>query len=255
MTNELAFVGRINALGPPIAAYHTPLRLQEVQAVAGIATTIGVLIALYIAAIREPRKDAAERRHHAAQIDALRRAEQARIAAQARKVLPSCVRTPMFGDASWTVRIDNASDAVATILGVYVAALDTNGFEIPHGCSRIAGMVPVDQVFDRSIRAALYDLSQGRFEHELVPSFKQAVRDAMVGHFVNEWPRTMPPNQHAVMAYTTTDPNYKLRITIDYEDEAGYQWRRTDTSQPRRTDNQPQLGTANELWWRLDRLC
>ena len=110
MTNDaLTFVGRINALGPPIVANQTPLWLQEVQAVAGIATTIGVLIALYIAAIREPRKDAAERRHHAEQIDALHRAEQARIAAQARKVLPSCVRTPMFGETSWTVRIDNAS--------------------------------------------------------------------------------------------------------------------------------------------------
>ena len=58
----------------------------------------------------------------------------------------------------------------------------------------------------------------------------------MAVHFVDEWPRTLPPNQHAVMAYTTTDPNYLLRITIDYEDEAGFQWRRTDTDQPRRTD-------------------
>jgi hypothetical protein len=247
MTSDaLALVGRISS------ANQTPLWLQEVQAISGIATTIGVLIALYIAVIREPRKDAAERRHHAAQIDALRRAEQARIAAQARKVLASCVRTPMFGETWWTVRIDNASDAVATILGVDVAAFDTMGFEVPHGCSRAAGVVPVDRVFDLSIRAALDDMSRGRFEHELVPAFKHAVRDAMVGHFVNEWPRTVPPNQHAVMAYTATDPNYKLRITIDYEDEAGYQWRRTDTGQPRRIDDEPQLATGTELWWRLD---
>ena len=250
--NALEFVGHINALGPPIAANQTPVWLQEVQALAGIATTMGVLIALYIAAIREPRKDAAERRHHAAQIDALRRAEQARIAAQARKVLPSCLRTPMFGETSWTVRIDNASDAVITILGVGVAALDTNCFEVPHGCSRAAGMAPVDQVFDLSIRAALDDMSRGRFEQELVPAFKHAVRDAMVGHFVNEWPRTPPRNQYAVMAYATTDPKYKLRITIDCKDEAGYQWRRTDTTQPRRTDDAPQRGTGTELWWRLD---
>src|SRR4029077_8316515 len=173
--NALEFVGHINALGPPIAANQTPVWLQEVQALAGIATTMGVLIALYIAAIREPRKDAAERRHHAAQIDALRRAEQARIAAQARKVLPSCVRAPMFGDASWIVKIDNASDAVITVLGVDVAALDTNCFEVPHGCKRAAGIAPVDQVFDRSIRAALWDMSRGKFEDEAVPAFKQAV--------------------------------------------------------------------------------
>ena len=50
MTNDaLAFVGHISA-------NQAPVWLQEVQAIAGIATTIGVLIALYIAAIREPRK-------------------------------------------------------------------------------------------------------------------------------------------------------------------------------------------------------
>jgi hypothetical protein len=36
------------------------------------------------------------------------------------------------------------------------------------------------------------------------------------------------------MAYTTTDPSYELRITVDFEDEAGYQWRRTDIRQPGR---------------------
>ena len=44
----------------------------------------------------------------------------------------------------------------------------------------------------------------------------------------------------------------KLRITIDYEDEAGYQWRRTDISQPRRIDDAPQPAMGTELWWRLD---
>jgi len=62
----------------------------------------------------------------------------------------------------------------------------------------------------------------------------------------------VPPSEHAVMAYTTTNPNFKLRITIDYEDEAGYQWRRTDTSQPRRIDDTPLPATGTRLWWRLD---
>lgn len=92
--------------------------------------------------------------------------------------------------------------------------------------------MPVDQAFDRSIRAVLSD-SLGR---GLNPAFKNALWDALTGHIVKEWPRTLPPNQHAVMAYMTTDPDYELRVTIDYEDEAGYLWRRTDTSQPTRTD-------------------
>jgi hypothetical protein len=36
------------------------------------------------------------------------------------------------------------------------------------------------------------------------------------------------------MAYTTSEPDYTLRVTIEYEDETGYQWRRTNTSQPKR---------------------
>src|SRR5262249_41674925 len=44
----------------------------------------------------------------------------------------------------------------------------------------------------------------------------------------------LPPNQHTVMAYTTTKPDYTLRVTIEYEDETGYQWRRINSSQLKR---------------------
>jgi hypothetical protein len=114
-----------------IAVGQPPVWLQVTQAVAAVATTFGVLIALYIAAIREPRKAADDRRHHVAQLNALHRAERERIAAQARKVLPACVRSPMFGETSWTVRIDNASSAVTTILAVDVAAVDADGLDVP----------------------------------------------------------------------------------------------------------------------------
>jgi hypothetical protein len=51
-----------------------PLWLQVIQAAGGIATTIGVLIALYIALIRDPREASAEHKHHVAQMEALRNA-------------------------------------------------------------------------------------------------------------------------------------------------------------------------------------
>ena len=158
--HALMLVGRIAAQGPSPTVSLPPHWLSVAQATGAVATTIGVLIALYIAAIREPRKDAAERRHHAAQIDALHRAEKERVAAQARKVVPSCVRTPMFGDSWWTVRIDNASNAMTTLLAVEVTALDTNGFEVTGGCRQANNTMSVDRVFDRSIRAALSDMSQ-----------------------------------------------------------------------------------------------
>jgi hypothetical protein len=76
--HALMLVGRIAAQGPSPTVSQPPHWLSVAQATGAVATTIGVLIALYIAAIREPRKDAADRRHHAAQIDALHRAEKER---------------------------------------------------------------------------------------------------------------------------------------------------------------------------------
>jgi hypothetical protein len=234
--HAFVFVSHVTALGAAQTASQSPQWLQVIQAIGAVATTIGVLTALYIAVIREPRKDAAERRHHAAQISELRDAEKERIAAQARRVVPTCARTPMFGDSWWTVRIDNTSNAEATLLAIDVTALDANGFEVPNGCSIASNTMSVEDAFDRSVRAALSEMSRGALEHQLVPASKHAIREALIGHIVDGWPRTLPPNQHAVMAYTTTDPSYKLRITISYEDATGYHWQRTDSSQPRRLE-------------------
>jgi hypothetical protein len=252
VTNDaLVFVGHITAQGPADSANQLPLWLPETQAIAALATTIGVLIALYVGVIREPRKAAEERRRHKAQIDALRRVRGKRVAAQARKIVPFCVRTPMFGDSWWTVRIDNTSNAATTILAVQVEAIDANGIEVPDGCKQANNTMPVDHAFDRSVLAALSGSSVGGFEQSsfdemtfagawqqrssrLPPELKQVLRDALVGHFATGWQRTLPPNQHTVMAYTTTKPDYTLRVTIEYEDETGYQWRRINSSQPKR---------------------
>ena len=203
------------------------LWLQEVQAIGAVATTIGVLTALYIAVIRDPRKASQEHRHHSERMNALHRVHTDRIEAQARKVVPSCGRIPMFGESWWTVRIDNASNTMTNILAVDVTALDANGFEMTDGCSQANSTVP----FDRAVRAVQSE--------SLVPVLRQAIRDTLAGHLVKRWPRVLPPNQYAVMAYTTSDPSYELRITIDYEDEVGFRWQRTDTSQPTRTDQEP----------------
>jgi hypothetical protein len=151
----------------PVAAYgaqgasdvvnRTSLWLQEVQAIAAVATTVGVLIALYVATIREPRKAAEEGRRHKAQMDALRRAHRKRVAAQARKVIPSCARTPMFGASWWTVTVDNASNAMTTILAVEVKAINTNGLEVPDGCQQVSNRTILDQAFDRLSRRRYRD--------------------------------------------------------------------------------------------------
>ena len=169
--------------------------LTETQATAAVATTISVVIALYVTVIREPRRAAEDARRSQARLDALHRAVRERIAAQARKVVPSCVRTPMFGDSWGTVRIDNASRAMMTLLRVDVEAIDADGIPISDGCRQATNTLPVDQAFDRTILALS---GSGRFQES--PAVKQALRDAVVGHFATEWKRTLSPNQHTVMA-------------------------------------------------------
>ena len=248
MTDDaVVFVGRITAQGASDAVNQLTLWLQEIQAIAAVATTIGVLITLYVAVVREPRKAAAERKRHEAQIDALRHVRGKRVAAHARKVFASSARTPIFGDSWWTVRIDNTSNAVTTILAVEVKAIDTNGFEVTDGCEQANNTMRFDQAFDRSIHAALSTFTgASERSNRLPPAFKQALRDALVGHFATEWERILPPNQHTVIAYRTTKPDYTLRVTIDYEDQAGYQWRRTDARQPERVSMEPLLAASTD---------
>ena len=241
--DALMLVERITAQGAPEGVNQMALRLQEIQAIGAVATTIGVLTALYIAVIRDPRKASQEHLHHLERMNALHRVHTDRIEAQARKVVPSCGRIPMFGDSWWTVRIDNASNAMTALLAVDVKALDSNGFEVSGGCRPADRTVPFDQAFDRAVRAARSLRGQPgepgdghQPGSDLLPVLKHAIRDTLAGHLVRRWPRTLSPNQYAVMVYTTTDPSYELCITIVYEDQEGYQWRRTDTSQPTRTD-------------------
>jgi hypothetical protein len=217
------------------------LWLQEIQAIGAMATTIGVLTALYIAVIRDPRKASQEHRHHLERMDALHRVHMDRIEAQARKVVPSRGRIPIFGDLWWTVRVDNASNTMISIVAVDVKALDANGFEVSGGCRPASRNVPFDEAFDRAARAVQREsLRDGAHQpgSDLVPALKQAIRDTLAGHLVTRWPRMLSPNQYAVMTYTTTDPSYELRITLDYEDEDGYRWRRTDSGQPTRADRE-----------------
>ena len=126
-----------------------------------------MLIALYLVVIRDPREASEEHRHHVAKMGVLQRVKTERVGAQARKLVPSCARRPMLGDSWWTVKIDNASNTVTTILAVDVTAIDANGVEVPDGCRQANNTVPVDQVFDRSIRAALSESLEAGLERPL----------------------------------------------------------------------------------------
>lgn len=135
-----------------------------------------------------------------------------------------------------------------TILAVEVEAIDANGIEVPDGCRQANNTIPVDQALERSVLAALSTFAGRSPEqgNELSPALKHVLRDALVGHFATGWQRTLPPNQATVMAYTAAQPDYTLRVTIEYEDESGYAWRRTDTTQPERVGWEPLLAGGSD---------
>jgi len=192
-----------------------------IQATGGIATTIGVLTALYIAVIREPRQASEEHRHHMAQLAAAERVKREQAGAHARKLVPACERAPILGDRWWTVRIDNASAAATIIHSVAVTAVDTNGIEVRGGV----------QAADNA-RLALSERLGSRLQAPQSGVLEQVVQTAVTDHFVKDWPRSLPSHRHAVMAYTATDPSFRLHVTVEYEDDEGFQWRRTDTGEP-----------------------
>lgn len=238
-TSVAAQCGSLGVVSPPW--------LQMTQAAGAVATTVGVLIALYIALVREPREAFAAHKYHVARMDQLRKVTRERFSAQARKLVPSCARTPILGDTSWAVRIDNAGSRSAAIHSVEVVAVGPDGGEIPDGCWHVDHSMSDSPDIRQSIRRALSESLETATGRPFSGAVGQVIRDAVAVHFVNQWPRTLPPNQHAVMCYATGQPEQKLRVTVDYEDEAGFRWRRTDAGRPQRTD-EPEDFNPVSMW-------
>lgn len=69
-------------------------------------------------------------------------------------------------------------------------------------------------------------------DQRLGPEVSERFREAMLGQLVREWMTMLTPGQFAVMAFQTTDGNARLRVVFEFEDEAGYRWRRPDNGQP-----------------------
>ena len=216
-----------------------------------------------------------DRRRYDDQMATLQRAESDRIAAQARKVVPSVNRADMFGENLWMVRVNNTSTGVVTDLSVRVAAFDSHGNKIPDGCRQANNEVKIGQGIERMITEAFRGGISGAVQSDpyqmltrmmgvgqpgigrvgpdpsrmnaqqmdrfinqrLGADFSERLREAMAGDLAAEWMKTLTPNQHTVMAFKAAQADYTLRAFIEFEDEAGYRWERDDNSQPRKIDD------------------
>lgn len=233
-------------------------------ALGAIFTALGVLGALWAAFYWEPKKAREDRRRYADQMDTLQRAENDRIAAQARKVVATVFPADMLGEHLWTVKVSNSSNGVITNLNVSVTAVDAEGNEVPGGCHQANREIDIGGAFQRMVSQALSGSVSGALQTQmrnlgpfgqmggfpqagvgpnqvgdmiagsLGPEVSARVHEALLGQLVSEWMATLTPEQFAVMAFRTTKSGLRLRVELEYEDEAGYRWRRPDNGQPTR---------------------
>ncbi|SEB26599.1 MULTISPECIES: hypothetical protein [unclassified Mycobacterium] len=268
------------------------------QITTSVSTTVGVLIALYVAVWREPRKARREREDRETQaiedrnryndqMAVMQRAEDDRIKAQARKIVPSINRADMFGENLWTARVNNLSNGAVSLLAVRVIAVDADGNDVPDGCRQANNEVEIGQGIERMIAEGLRGAVSGAMQSDpmqalnqmmgmvgggggllpgvqrvgarspnlgnltsqqmdryiaqrLGPDFGDKLREAMIGEMATEWTKTLTPNQQSVMAFKASSADYRLQIVVEFEDEAGYRWERSDSTQPRQIRESPE---------------
>ncbi|MCV7355938.1 hypothetical protein [Mycolicibacterium fluoranthenivorans] len=254
------------------------------QITTSISTTVGVLIALYVAVWREPRKARRERDDRDAQatedrdryndqMAALQRAEDDRIAAQARKIVPEIASGDRFGENIWLAHIQNASTGVINDLRVVVIAYDDQDVEVTDGVQKATGQLDISGAMEKIISDAvsggvgglmnsgpmagllrqqqqfgmgamgmgygqpsIANQMKNAMAQQIKPQVSAALRQAMIGQIQSEWPPSLGPGASTSVAYRATRSGLRLRIGIRFEDEAGYVWNRINTDQPTRDD-------------------
>ncbi|ORA20770.1 hypothetical protein BST12_14280 [Mycobacterium angelicum] len=84
---------------------------------------------------REDRKtrDRTELQRHEAQIAVLRQAEDDRLAAQARRIVPAIFRGDVVSNTLWNLRVDNWSTDVVSDMKIDIIICDRAGNTVPHG--------------------------------------------------------------------------------------------------------------------------
>lgn len=234
-------------------------------------------VALWVQWIRarEERRDSAvqsnlERERFERQIGALQQADNDRLAAQARRVVPSLVRASTVIPNLWHVRIDNLSTDVISALEVDVSAVDQQNEEVQDACMQadrvsvgdaMAGFViPImDQVlgtiagrfrvFADQVAAGVVQLGEDPsqvqehlaqitagldMDENAKAVMKEQVKHVIAVNITEEWPTVLSPGQFATMAFILDNADLVPRLYMRFEDSTGYTWERTDVTKPTR---------------------
>ncbi|MFT4044896.1 MAG: hypothetical protein QM673_17175 [Gordonia sp. (in: high G+C Gram-positive bacteria)] len=226
----------------PVAAEHAFQLPDWLAYSVAVSTTVGVLVALFVAFWNVSKN---------------RRERQELRAAQARKVVPAATHSEILGPRMWVLAVLNQSDAMVRRLEVEVTGHDADGREVENaaelandkadisgafskltGLGPIAGMVSQGPVSPQSMAEQLARMwDRGQIPGYMVaaqsrPNPKDEIRKALGAYFISEWPTALTPHGETSMLMQAAETVRKLTVTITFEDEAGYQWRRTDDGMP-----------------------
>jgi hypothetical protein len=165
--------------------------------------------------------------------------EEFESAAAARQV--TIYRTPvaLLGPQFWAVTVVNHSASLAVGLQVSVDAVDSEGNNLPEGARRSTQAI-ADVIAQLKIgpwpdqHHPLTDppgvLPAGR------PTFLINRMDIVAAHNALDFPRWLRPNQHASALYSL-ESNASPRARIQFKDEAGNLWSRTNSAEPERVSS------------------
>jgi hypothetical protein len=159
--------------------------------------------------------------------------------ASARQVATCRTPVTLLGPQIWAVTVTNHSTALAIGLTVSVDAVDPNGNDLPDGAER--SRQPSTEVFARlrtdpwpDAHDPPIDPTQATPPGQKV--FPTTPMDVVAAHTALNFPRWLRPNQRASALYAVK-PNASLRVHIQFEDETGEVWSRTNDAEPERVSS------------------
>jgi hypothetical protein len=257
-----------NAVMPPNPV---PDWLQVAVAYASLFGSIGVLVAVAAFWVQWFR-GREERKERKSELAALQRAEDDRIAAQARKLVPEIAASALFGDDIWLAHIKNASTGAVSQLKVVVEARDADGNLVEGGIAKATGQLDIGGGLQKIVSDALSgglggvmgsnpilsliqqqqqfggmyggqgpsyrDQYKNLIAQQVGPQISERMRQAMMGQLQKNWPPSLGPGGETAVAYRATRPGLHMRIAIGFEDEAGYLWYRVNTDQPKQVTSE-----------------
>jgi hypothetical protein len=160
-------------------------------------------------------------------------------AASARQV--AIYRTPvaLLGPQTWAVTVVNHGTSLAVDLQVSVKAVDSEGNDLPNGVRRSTQAIA--DVFAKLRSGPWPDehhplIDPAGVLRTLRPVFLISRMDLLAAHSALDFPRWLRPNQHASALYSL-DPNASLCVCIQFEDEAGQVWSKTNDAEPERVSS------------------